>query len=275
MEFGKTLRLAREAKGYTIAQLAETTRLAPALINDLENEELGQIAAPIYGRGFIKLYCEAVGIDPKPLINEFMEILNGNRDPHIKERGVHEPAGAILQNAVVPPPDSVRPPAEPVRAPAEPIQEPVETVSVSAEPVLTKSMPTVSEDASDSPQQADLFSESFHTGTPTSSRRSFVPSEPEPAPQGQTISRYAAGPLRAIGSTPPAFWRIGSLVLAALIFLALLFFGLKALHRTMTSPTPPSEERIEESVETKSSAPTANVPKEPRVPQPVPALYLD
>lgn len=91
MEFGKTLREAREAKGYTIAQIAEMTRLMSSVIESLENENFSKIAAPIYGRGFVKLYCEALGIDSKALVAEFMEIYNGNRDLGIKERPVVAP----------------------------------------------------------------------------------------------------------------------------------------------------------------------------------------
>lgn len=88
MEFGKSLRAAREAKDYTVQQLAELTRMAPTLISDLEADDFSHIAAPIYGRGFVKLYCETVGLEPKPFIDEFMEIVNGNRTPRIKERNV-------------------------------------------------------------------------------------------------------------------------------------------------------------------------------------------
>ena len=36
IEFGATLRAAREAKGYTIAQVAEATHMAPSTVEDLE-----------------------------------------------------------------------------------------------------------------------------------------------------------------------------------------------------------------------------------------------
>ena len=88
MTFGKSLREAREAKGLTIAQVAETTHMTPGTVAELENEDFSRIAAPIYGRGFVKLYCSAVGLDPKPFLDEFMEILNGNRDTIIRERSV-------------------------------------------------------------------------------------------------------------------------------------------------------------------------------------------
>jgi cytoskeletal protein RodZ len=74
IEFGKTLRTAREAKGITVSQIAEKTHMLVQIVEGLENENFEKIAAPIYGRGFVKLYCEAVGLNPKPMIEEFMEV---------------------------------------------------------------------------------------------------------------------------------------------------------------------------------------------------------
>ena len=73
-EFGKTLREAREAKGYTVSQLADITRVMRQIIEDMEEERFTRIAAPIYGRGFVKLCCEALGIDPKPMVAAYMEL---------------------------------------------------------------------------------------------------------------------------------------------------------------------------------------------------------
>ncbi len=86
IEFGKTLKSAREAKGLSVSQLAELTRMPVARIEQLEAEDFSKIPAPIYGRGFVRLYCEAVGIDSKPLADEFTDIYNGKREPEIKER---------------------------------------------------------------------------------------------------------------------------------------------------------------------------------------------
>ena len=102
MEFGKSLREAREAKGYTVAQIAESTHIMPSVIEGLEKEDFSRIAAPIYGRGFVKLYCEAVELEAKPFVDEFMEIMSGNRDLSIRERPVAEPTP--VQNVPPPPP---------------------------------------------------------------------------------------------------------------------------------------------------------------------------
>ena len=88
MEFGKTLRAAREARGFTIAQVSETTHIMASVVEGLEKEDFSRIAAPIYGRGFVKLYCEAVGLEAKPLVDEFMAIMSGEHEISIKERPV-------------------------------------------------------------------------------------------------------------------------------------------------------------------------------------------
>ena len=129
IEFGNTLRLAREAKGFTQAQVADMTHMAPATVADLENENFGRIAAPIYGRGFVKLYCEAVGIDPKPMVDEFMAIYNGERDTGIRER--KSVAAEKRQDAPPPPPlvdveppvpvEQATPALEPETRPEEPL----------------------------------------------------------------------------------------------------------------------------------------------------------
>ena len=87
IEFGKTLRTARESKGLTPGQIAEKTHMMVQIVEGLENEDFSKIVAPIYGRGFVKLYCEAVGLEPKPLVDAFMEIYSGNRGASAAKRG--------------------------------------------------------------------------------------------------------------------------------------------------------------------------------------------
>lgn len=81
MSFGQTLRNAREAKGFSPSQVAAQTRILVQIITDMENEDFHRIPAPIYGRGFVRLFAECVGLDPAPLTQEFMEIYEGRRAP--------------------------------------------------------------------------------------------------------------------------------------------------------------------------------------------------
>ena len=116
IEFGKTLREAREAKGYTVSQLAEKTHIMHQIVEEMEVERFTRIPAPIYGRGFVKLYCEAVGLDPKPFIAAYMELQSGKRQ------------------SATPPPPPPPPPPKPV-AKEEPAPAPRPAPAPAPQPV--------------------------------------------------------------------------------------------------------------------------------------------
>ena len=110
IEFGKTVRTAREAKGLTPGQIAERTHMMIQVVEGLENENFSKIVAPIYGRGFVKLYCEAVGLEPKPLVDAFMEIYSGNRGASAaKPEPATPPQTPVKPIAPEPPPATTRP----------------------------------------------------------------------------------------------------------------------------------------------------------------------
>jgi len=72
MKLGDELRRARLARKLTTSQIAAATRMKIQVVEALEREDFSSIAAPIYSKGFIKLYAEYVGLDPKPLIDDFV-----------------------------------------------------------------------------------------------------------------------------------------------------------------------------------------------------------
>ena len=152
MEFGKTLRTAREAKGLTTGQIAERTHMMVQIVEGLENEDFSKIVAPIYGRGFVKLYCETVGLEPKPLVDAFMEIYSGGRG---KSAAPHEPAKPeprqVEPAAPGSPPKPIAPPPKPI-AP-EPPQRVQETIDFGAPPAaeVPRQQPTTSRYAAPMP----------------------------------------------------------------------------------------------------------------------------
>ena len=289
-DFGQALREAREAKGITVGQLAETTKILPAVIEGLENDDFSRIAAPIYGRGFVKLYCEAVGLDAKPFITEFMEIVNGNRETVIRERKTDADAATEAPAAV---------PAAPVETsgPTEPLP-PVATVEQPEPPVKEPPLQKPVDEAPLSFEQAvegDLFSEPPVSAPPDLFRRETqplpdLPSAPEESPlPRQTISRYASPfRLKSRPAIPPAFWRMSVLAAAGLLVLALVFWGLRALYRaTSNADRTPADaiEQTETAVRQGEEAPRSDaVPSETvsqtaepvkRTPQKMPSLYID
>ncbi len=72
MALGATLRNARLSRKLTLAQVSSATQMTIPILEAIEREDFSKVAAPIYGKGFIRLYATCVGLDPKPLIDEFM-----------------------------------------------------------------------------------------------------------------------------------------------------------------------------------------------------------
>lgn len=72
MALGEKLRNARLNAKLTTAQVAAATCMKVQIVEDIEREDFRRVAAPIYGKGFIRLYAERVGLDPVPLVEEYM-----------------------------------------------------------------------------------------------------------------------------------------------------------------------------------------------------------
>lgn len=74
---GEQLRRAREAKGLTVQQIAEETKLKLVQIEALESGDYSAFPAMVYARGSIKSYADVVKIDPTPLLEQLKEELQG------------------------------------------------------------------------------------------------------------------------------------------------------------------------------------------------------
>lgn len=60
---GQSLRSAREAAQVSIEQLAAELRIEPQFLVALEEERFEAIGAPVFAKGYLKLYCECLGLD--------------------------------------------------------------------------------------------------------------------------------------------------------------------------------------------------------------------
>ena len=199
MSFGQTFRTAREAKGLTLQQVAAKTRILVQIITDMENEDFHRIPAPIYGRGFVKLFAECVDIDPTPLVHEFMEIYEGRRPP---ASAMPKPPAAPTPQPQMPPPP--QPKAEPVApvvqtAPlAAPRQEP-SPFAATPMPVTPFVTPVAVETP---PPVTPAFTPTapFAEPIPEAVPEPVAPPPTEPAP----VSTPQAEPLWDPTPTPPA-----------------------------------------------------------------------
>ena len=243
IEFGKTLRTAREAKGLTPGQIAERTHMMIQVVEGLENENFSKIVAPIYGRGFVKLYCEAVGLEPKPLVEAFMEIYSG--------RGASAAKSA---------------PA-PAAAPAPKPTPVVETTPEPAKPVA--------------PEPPTRVQSIIDFDAPAKPVEPAKPAAPEPAQTVSRYA--APMPTDDGFSMPIVNWRMVALAAAAVAIVVLAILGVRALYRvTMTAPedeaettevTAPAPAPTEAQTPTEAQ-PDAKAPVD-RKPLPLKPFYID
>ena len=65
---GDALRLARESNGVSQAEIAERTRIPLATVQSIEAEDWMSLPAPVYVRGFLRLYANEIGLDAEAIV---------------------------------------------------------------------------------------------------------------------------------------------------------------------------------------------------------------
>jgi cytoskeletal protein RodZ len=72
-ELGNNLRQAREAKGLTLEQAEEATKIRSAYLQALEEERYDLMPAPVYVKGFLKNYAQFLGLDAKEIVSLYQQ----------------------------------------------------------------------------------------------------------------------------------------------------------------------------------------------------------
>ncbi|NQD64964.1 helix-turn-helix domain-containing protein [Bacillus haikouensis] len=72
-ELGKRLKEAREAKGYSLDDLQRITKIQKRYLIGIEEGNYDMMPGKFYVRAFIKQYCEAVGLQPEAVFEEYKE----------------------------------------------------------------------------------------------------------------------------------------------------------------------------------------------------------
>jgi transcriptional regulator with XRE-family HTH domain len=69
--FASNLRRTRLQRGITLAEIAESTKIAESLLEGLEQNDFSQWPSGIYARSFIAQYALAIGADAEVTVDEF------------------------------------------------------------------------------------------------------------------------------------------------------------------------------------------------------------
>jgi cytoskeleton protein RodZ len=83
-------KIAREARGLSLSDIFQTTRVSMTNLQALENGDFKALPPPVYTRNFIRKYARAVGADEKPLLKSYEKYLESQNPPR-EEPGVQKP----------------------------------------------------------------------------------------------------------------------------------------------------------------------------------------
>lgn len=139
--FGARLRSQREKKGVSLADISSQTKIKASLLEALEGDDLTYWPRGLFGRAYIRSYAQAIGLDPEPLIPEFLEIHPDPPDEFWKPESA-ESAGisSAIRSAVGAIPGLLRRTDRADVAPSAPVESretPAPAITPTAAPELT------------------------------------------------------------------------------------------------------------------------------------------
>ena len=71
-DFGARIRQAREQRGISLLQVAETTKISVSVLEALERNDISRLPGGIFSRGFVRSYAVEIGVDPEQTVRDFM-----------------------------------------------------------------------------------------------------------------------------------------------------------------------------------------------------------
>jgi cytoskeletal protein RodZ len=74
--FGQYLQTARLAARVSLEKVAETTRISPAVLKAIEAEDFDRLPQPVFLKGFLRAYAQAVGADGEEAVRRYERSLS-------------------------------------------------------------------------------------------------------------------------------------------------------------------------------------------------------
>jgi hypothetical protein len=67
--FGQELRRERELREIGLREVAEATKINLRYLEALERDDFGHLPEEVYVRGFVRAYCQHIGVDAEAMVN--------------------------------------------------------------------------------------------------------------------------------------------------------------------------------------------------------------
>ena len=69
---GAKLKKARERRGISLRQVADSTKISVSVLQALERDDISYLPGGVVGRGFVRSFAAAVHLDPEAIVAEFV-----------------------------------------------------------------------------------------------------------------------------------------------------------------------------------------------------------
>jgi|GEM_PF-658427 len=69
---GQRLEAARQSKGVSVSEAGQATKILSKFIEAMESDDFGALSAPVYAKSFIRMYAQYLGLDARPLVDEYI-----------------------------------------------------------------------------------------------------------------------------------------------------------------------------------------------------------
>lgn len=85
---GERLRSARRARAISVAQIADALRVEESIVLALEEERFEALGAPVFVRGHLRRYAEAIGLSPETVLEAYRTAVpDSDRLPLVARHG--------------------------------------------------------------------------------------------------------------------------------------------------------------------------------------------
>ena len=71
---GARLRAHREQQQVALSAISGDTKIKLSILEGLERDDVSQWPAGLFRRAYVRAYARAIGLDPEPLVREFLEV---------------------------------------------------------------------------------------------------------------------------------------------------------------------------------------------------------
>ncbi len=78
LSLGEKLRQAREERGFTLADVAEQTRISHLYLESIENDDYRILPGGIFNKGFVKSYAKFVGVDEAEALDDYAALMGAS-----------------------------------------------------------------------------------------------------------------------------------------------------------------------------------------------------